>query len=141
MLHESYADAGMNLADEMVFLFLHPLNTSVTSKLVTAMFNLKEIEGTIQYHMTKRSEIEKYADKSVVHILLSPVANDDLADDDELDHYIQSIINVCKVNRRLKYAFFLYTLVQEEALLEYEMGKKAVNALKKISSKISELYS
>ncbi len=141
MLHESYVDAGLNLADEMVFLFLHPLNTSVTSKLVTAMFNLKEIEGTIQYHMTKRSEIEKYADKSVVHILLSPVANDDLADDDELDHYFQSIINVCKVNRRLKYAFFLYALVQEEALLECEMGKKAVNALKKISSKISELYS
>lgn len=141
MLHDSYAEANHDLADEMVFLFLHPLNISVTNKLVTAMFNLKEIDGAIKYGMSEGNEVEQYADKSVVHILLSPVANDDLVDDDELDHYIDSIINVCKVNRRLKYAFFLYALVQEVALLEHEMGKKSVNALLKISSKVSELFS
>lgn len=141
MLSESYLDAGYDLADEMVYLFLNPFDTSVSSKLVTAMFNLKEIEGALHFGMTEENEVEQFANKCVVHILLSPVANGDLVDDDELDHYISSILSVCKENRRLKYAFFLYKFAGDMALLEHELGKKSVDVLKKINSKISNSFS
>jgi hypothetical protein len=91
--------------------------------------------------MTDGGEIEQYANKSVVRILLSPVSNGDLVDDDELDHYIESIFNVCQVNRRLKHAFFLYKLPLPLALMELEMDKHSVDFLKKISSKIANSYS
>lgn len=60
--------------------------------------------------------------------------------EDELDHYVDSVVNVCKVNRRLKYAFFLYKLVNGVALLEHEYGKRSVDVLQKISSKIANFY-
>lgn len=140
MLHNSYAEANHDLGDEMVFLFLHPLSTSVTSKFVTAMFNLKEIEGALHFAMTDENEVEAFANKSVIHILLSPVYNEDLCDSDEIEHYIDSVINVCKVNRRLKYAILLYKQINNVALLEHQHGKRSVDVLQKISSKIASLY-
>lgn len=141
MLHKAYAEVNLDLAEEMVFLFLNPFEPSLTSKLVTAMFNLKEIEGTIHLGMTDEGEIEQYGNKCVVRILLSPVAKGDLVDDDELDHYIESIFNVCQVNRRLKHAFFLYKLPLPLALLQLEMDKHSIDVLKKISSKIANSFS
>lgn len=140
MLSESYLDAGYDLADEMVYLFLNPFETSVASKLVTAMFNLKEIEGALHFGMTNENEAESFANKCVIHILLSPVYNEDLCDSDELEHYIDSVVNVCKVNRRLKCAFLLYKQINSVVLLEHEYGKRSVDALQKISSKIASLY-
>ena len=140
MLHNSYAEANLDLADEMVFLLLNPLNTSVTSKFVTAMFNLKEIEGALHFAMTDENEVEVFANKSVIHILLSPVYNEDLCDSDEIEHYIDSVVNVCKVNRRLKYAILLYKQINNVALLEHQHGKRSVDVLQKISSKIASLY-
>ena len=140
MLHNSYAEANLDLADEMVFLLLNPLSTSVTSKFVTAMFNLKEIEGALHFAMTDENEVEAFANKSVIHILLSPVYNEDLCDSDEIEHYIDSVVNVCKVNRRLKYAILLYKQINNVALLEHKHGKRSVDVLQKISSKIASLY-
>ena len=140
MLHNSYAEANLDLADEMVFLLLNPLSTSVTSKFVTAMFNLKEIEGALHLAMTDENEVEAFANKSVIHILLSPVYNEDLCDSDEIEHYIDSVVNVCKVNRRLKYAILLYKQINNVALLEHQHGKRSVDVLQKISSKIASLY-
>lgn len=140
MLHKAYAEANLDLADELVFLFLNPFEPSVTSKLVTAMFNLKEIEGALHFAMTDENEVEAFANKSVIHILLSPVYNEDLCDSDEFEHYIDSVVNVCKVNRRLKYAILLYKQVNGVVLLEHEYGKRSVDILQKISSKIASLY-
>ena len=141
MLSESYLDAGYDLADEMVYLFLNPFDTSVSSKLVTAMFNLKEIEGALHFGMDDENEVKAFANKSVVHILLSPVYNEDLCDSDEFEHYIDSVVNVCMVNRRLKYAFCLYKLVNGVTLLEHQYGKRSVDVLQKISSKLANSFS
>ena len=140
MLHNSYAEANLDLADEMVFLLLNPLSTSVTSTFVTAMFNLKESVGALHFAMTDENEVEAFANKSVIHILLSPVYNEDLCDSDEIEHYIDSVVNVCKVNRRLKYAILLYKQINNVAFLEHQHGKRSVDVLQKISSKIASLY-
>lgn len=140
MLHNSYAEANLDLADEMVYLFLNPFDTSVASKLVTAMFNLKEIEGTLHFAMTKENEVEQYANKSVTRILLSPVASGNL-DDDELNHYIESIINVCKVNRRLQFAFFINKAIGIDELFNNGLSIREIAFLKKISSKIANSFS
>lgn len=140
MLSESYLDAGYDLADEMVYLFLNPFDTNVASKLVTAMFNLKEIEGALHFAMTDENEVEAFANKSVIHILLSPVYNEELCDSDEFEHYIDSVVEVCKVNCRLKYAILLYQQINNLVLLEHEHGKRSVDVLQKISSKIASLY-
>ncbi len=140
MLHKSYCDVGYDLADEMVYVFRNPFTTKVAGKLTDAMFNLKEIEGELLYQMESGQEVEVYANKGVVSILLSPVLEEVLSDDDELDEYVNAIISVCNVNRRLKYAFLMYKLTEGKMLLEHECGGRAASILKKISNTIANQY-
>jgi len=140
MLHDSYAEANLDLADEMVFLLLNHFDASLTSKLVTAMFNLKEIEGALHFGMKNESEVEAFANKSVIHILLSPVYNEDLSDTDEFYEYMDAVVDVCVVNSRLKYAILTYKQIIGNGLLEHEFGRKSVDTLEDIKSTLESLF-
>lgn len=141
MLYEAYEEASLDLADEMEFLLLNSFDAKVISKLVTAMFNLKEIEGELHYGMTDQNEVEAFANKCVIHILLSPVSNEVLCDADELEEYMETVVDICMVNQRLKYAILTYKLINTNGFLEHECGRKSVQILEEIKSKVLDLFS